>query len=132
MFAYSNNGLSFRAVDPAYVAASGEVLFATNTPTTAQLEAAFSGYAAAVAAAAVQTRIGPGSFLKRFTSAELAALMNADPTWAAIYNAEVMENGGMVDVTNSLLIADLTAAAAAGTLTAARVAQILNLSVASP
>jgi hypothetical protein len=49
IFAYSNNGLSFRSVASDYVAQAGEVVF-TGIPTSAQLSAAFSGYTAAIAA----------------------------------------------------------------------------------
>lgn len=76
--------------------------------------------------------IGPASFLARFTPAELTALAAADPTWGTVFNASVLENGGKVDVTNATLVADLDAAATAGTLTTARVAKILNLAQSSP
>lgn len=49
MFAYSNNGLSFRAVDPDYEAQNGEVIFPAYA-TPAQLTSAFNGYVAAAAA----------------------------------------------------------------------------------
>lgn len=52
-FAYSNNGLSFRAVDSAAECQSGEVYFA-ETPTMAQLQAAFTGYNAAISAQEAQ------------------------------------------------------------------------------
>ena len=76
--------------------------------------------------------IGPRAFLGRFTAAELSAIAAADPWWGTIFNAGVLQNGGMVDVTDAELIADLNAAATAGTITSARVTQILNLSVSSP
>jgi hypothetical protein len=44
MFAYSNGGLSMRAVDLDYVAQAGEVLF-LDYATDAQLATAFPGYA---------------------------------------------------------------------------------------
>lgn len=47
MFRYSNNGLSFGAVDLDYVAEPGEVLF-SDYATPYQLTAAFSGYAKAI------------------------------------------------------------------------------------
>lgn len=53
-YVYWNNGLSSQWHDPSenYQLQAGQVEFA-EIPTTAQLEAAFSGYAAAAAAAAV-------------------------------------------------------------------------------
>ncbi len=51
MLAYSNNGLSMRAVPPGYIAQAGEVLFADDTvPTPAQLAAAFPSFTALSAA----------------------------------------------------------------------------------
>lgn len=51
MFAYSNNGLDFRAVGPDYQAAEGEVLFPDQAKPS-DLDAAFPGYGSAVAAVA--------------------------------------------------------------------------------
>lgn len=51
-FAYSNNGQSFRMVEPDWGLNAGEVLFATP-PTADQLTAAFPGYAQQVALAAL-------------------------------------------------------------------------------
>ncbi len=55
-FAYSNNGLSFRGFDSTrpdiFTLEPGEILFDTP-PTSAQLEAAFPGYAAAQASASL-------------------------------------------------------------------------------
>lgn len=45
MYAYNNNGFSFRAVENTYTAQTGEVLF-SDYATEAQLKAAFPGYAA--------------------------------------------------------------------------------------
>ena len=56
MFAYSNNGLSFRAVSASYIAESGEVLF-TDYATPVQLSSAFPGYAAAAATVARQPMV---------------------------------------------------------------------------
>ena len=56
IYAYSDNGTSFRAVDPSYVAVADEVLF-NGIPSTAQIEAAFPGYAAAVAPTARQQAV---------------------------------------------------------------------------
>lgn len=53
MYAYSNNGLSWRAWNDAGNLASGEVYFAA-APTTEQLASAFAGYTAAVAGQAAQ------------------------------------------------------------------------------
>ena len=55
IYAYSNNGLSFRAVDANYVAQPGEVIFTSGQATPTQLAAAFSGYTAAAAIVAAQT-----------------------------------------------------------------------------
>ena len=52
-FAYSGNGLSFRAWDDPNNLQAGEVYFA-EPPTMAQLQAAFPGYNAAVAAQQAQ------------------------------------------------------------------------------
>jgi hypothetical protein len=52
-YAYSNNGLSFRAVDEESDCVEGEVFFA-GAPTETALEEAFSGYAAAANALAAQ------------------------------------------------------------------------------
>ena len=46
MYAYSNNGLSFRAVGADYIAQTGEVIF-PDVATPEELTASFSGYAAA-------------------------------------------------------------------------------------
>lgn len=56
MFCYSNNGHSMRAVAVDYVAQSGEVLF-PGYPTTEQLAAAFTGYAAQAASQSTLTQI---------------------------------------------------------------------------
>lgn len=58
MLCYYNNGLSYKTEKSNYTVQSGEVLFST-TPTTAQLTAAFSGYAAAALAAAKVTAEAP-------------------------------------------------------------------------
>jgi hypothetical protein len=53
MFCYSNNGLSFRAVDSDYVAQTGEILFNvmnSTDVTEVQLLAAFPGRATAIKA----------------------------------------------------------------------------------
>lgn len=50
-YAYSNNGLSFRAVDPDYKAQAGEVLF-VDIATSAQLASVFPNYATGLASIA--------------------------------------------------------------------------------
>lgn len=55
-YAYSNNGMSWRAWDQPSNLAVGEVYFST-VPTTAQLEAAFPGYSTAAAAASAQAML---------------------------------------------------------------------------
>ena len=76
---------------------------------------------------AVQTTTSPLAFIQRFTSAEQSALMAANPLWGVLIAAVPV-----IDTTNALLIADMQAAVTAGTLTQARMTQVLNLSVTSP
>ena len=52
MFAYSNNGNSMRAVEPDWTPSAGEIFF-DHQPTEDELQAAFPGRAAAVAAEAL-------------------------------------------------------------------------------
>ena len=58
VYCYYNNGLSSKTVNNLYAAQTGEVLFSA-TPTTAQLTAAFSGYAATILAQAKITAETP-------------------------------------------------------------------------
>jgi hypothetical protein len=69
MFAYFNNGINLKSVDPSYVAQTGEVLF-LDYATPAELTAAFPGYAAAAAAQAVAQANAP-------IIAQVAALQSA-------------------------------------------------------
>ena len=73
------------------------------------------------------TTIGALAFLRRFSAAERAACLAANPAWGMQIAA-----AGTIDVTDPTLIADLAAAVAAGALTQARVMQVLNLNVTSP
>lgn len=75
----------------------------------------------------VLTTIPALTFIDRFTAAEQAALMAANPVWAVEIAA-----AGTVTVTDKTLIADMTAAVTAGALTQARMSQVLNLAEASP
>lgn len=56
MYAYANNGFSFRAVDADYVTGEGEVLF-DHEATAAELSAAFPAYAATTLAALKTVKI---------------------------------------------------------------------------
>jgi hypothetical protein len=82
MYAYSNNGLSFRAWDDLNTIASGEVYF-DHAPTVAELTAAFSGYTAAVNAANITAL--DATYQPQFTALAQAystALMAGDTTTA--------------------------------------------------
>jgi hypothetical protein len=77
MFAFSNNGLNFRAVDKNYVAQTGEVLFDVmdaSDVTAAQLTSAFSGYAAAISAQNTQQQIDTinNSYVPQFQALQKA------------------------------------------------------------
>ena len=56
VYVYYNNGLSYKTELSTYTVQTGEVIF-TSTPTTAQLESAFSGYDAAMLSQAQNTAI---------------------------------------------------------------------------
>ncbi len=71
--------------------------------------------------------IDAADFIARLTPAEQAAIVAADPLWAVKVAA-----AGTINVTDPVVIANANAAVAAGLLTAARAAQILNLAVTSP
>lgn len=64
-FAYSNDGLSYRAVSNDMPLAPGEVLF-EDTPTAAELQSAFPNYSTAIAG--VQSQQAP------LTNDEIAAI----------------------------------------------------------
>ena len=83
MFAYSNNGLTMRAIDQGMPLAVGEVIFA-DYATTAQLTQAFPNYVTALAAATKPAYVPPTprQWLERLSTAtqlslETAALTNA-------------------------------------------------------
>ncbi len=78
--------------------------------------------------AAPSTTISALAFVNRFTSAE----QQANLLWAMQLSAAAASTGGQIDVTNAELLAGMSQRVAAGTLTQARMTQILNLSVASP
>jgi len=68
------------------------------------------------------------AFIQRFTLTE----QQANLLWAMQLSAAAASNGGQIDVTNPQLLAGMAQLVASGTLTAARSAQILDLSVPSP
>jgi hypothetical protein len=68
------------------------------------------------------------AYMARFTATEFAANM----MWAITLVAGAASNGGLIDVTNPTLLADLAAAVAAGTLTQARVTRVQDLTQSSP
>lgn len=82
-YCYFNNGLSFRAVSADYVPVSGEVVFQT-VPTVAQLTAAFTGYAAAVAA---QQAANAASIARQAANAAIAAGLQVQSTSHSNLNA---------------------------------------------
>jgi hypothetical protein len=87
-YAYLNNGLSFRAWDDAATIASGEVYF-DHEPTTAELTAAFSGYATAVKAAKIDVLDAEyESQFAAITQAYLTALAASDTTTATARQAD--------------------------------------------
>jgi hypothetical protein len=116
MYAYSNNGTSFRMVDSSYVAQSGEVLFpAIATPT--ELTAAFSGYAAAVAAAGVPAAaaaaLSAGLTVTSTGTPALNGTYACDSNTTANINAEItsiMLNATFADGTTSLAWPDTSLA----------------------
>ena len=81
-----------------------------------------------VTQAATSTTLPALAFIQRFTVAE----QQANLLWAMQLSAAAASNGGQIDVTNPQLLAGMAQLVSSGTLTAARSAQILNLSVASP
>jgi len=87
----------------------------------------YDGRAVFVPAQPTPTLIPSLAFIRRFTSAEVAAITAADPTWAFQVAA-----AGTISVTDPTLLANAAAAVAAGLMTQARVNQVLNLAVASP
>ena len=76
---------------------------------------------------AVPTSLPALDFIRRFTDAERATLMAANPVWGVMIAA-----AGSVDAASPELLADLTRAVALGALTVQRIAQILDFSQASP
>jgi hypothetical protein len=73
------------------------------------------------------TLIDPLAFIGRLTQAEQAAIMGVRPLWGL-----QLARMPIVDVTDPTLVADIGAAVAAGLLTQARAAQVLDLAQASP
>jgi hypothetical protein len=67
------------------------------------------------------------AFIRRFTSTEQQTLQAADPLWGLQIAA-----AGMINVTDPTLLASMQQAVSQGLLTQGRMAQVLNLSVASP
>jgi hypothetical protein len=73
------------------------------------------------------TTIDALSFMRRFTPAELSALVAANPIWGFMVAA-----AGTITVTDPVLVTDMQEAVAAGALTQARMTQVLDLAVVSP
>ena len=125
MFAYSNNGTSFRAVEPSYEAVADEVLF-PDYATAEQLTAAFPGYAQAIAPQPVTT-ITPGEFFNRFTEAEqlaIQALLITEPVIAlGMTTAQML---GYVKLTSPLVINWMASLVTANAITPDRSASILT------
>lgn len=98
-YAYSNNGLSFRAVAADYTPISGEVIF-QSTPSPTDLANAFPGY---TAAAAVQTAtqaansaIAAGLAIQSTSTPALNGTYSIDATATANMNAietYILRNG---------------------------------------
>ena len=74
-----------------------------------------------------ETLIATQAFIRRFTQAEQTALFTSQPAWAWQIAA-----APVVDVTATDVVTALQAAVAAGTLTSARMTQVLTLQEASP
>jgi hypothetical protein len=83
-------------------------------------------------AAPPPTTIDVYSFLKRFPMNVLVAIQAANPIFATLLNAAAASNGGQIDVTSSVLLADMQQVVAAGLMNQAQMDQVLNLSEASP
>ncbi|UDL87979.1 hypothetical protein LGH82_22845 [Mesorhizobium sp. PAMC28654] len=82
MFAYSNGGMSMRAVDPDYVAQTGEVLFA-DYATDAELAGVFPGYAPPTTATATVLK---STVMGRLTAGQMASaytMLTANPVFFA-------------------------------------------------
>jgi hypothetical protein len=77
--------------------------------------------------AAPPTVITPLDFIRRFTLAEQTTLIAANPLWGIMIAA-----AGTIFVEDPMLQADLAQAVAAGLLTSARMAQVPDLTQASP
>lgn len=77
--------------------------------------------------AGTQTTISALDFIRRWTSAEQARLMAANPLWGVMVAA-----AGTVTVTDPAVVAYVQTAVADGIVTQARATQALDLSVASP
>jgi len=75
----------------------------------------------------VVTTISALEFIRRFTTAELAALIAANPLWGYMVAA-----AGTIDVTDPVLVIYLQEAVTAGALTIARQARVLDLTQVSP
>ena len=91
-YAYSNNGLSFRAVASDYVAQPGEVVF-SGMATSDQLNVAFTGYAAAAAAliasAAAQNALVAGVAIESVGTSTLNSTYSITPQAIGLVNAVV-------------------------------------------
>ena len=73
------------------------------------------------------TTIDALSFMRRFTPAELSALVAANPIWGFMVAA-----AGTINVADPTLVADIGLAVTAGAITQVRAVQVLDLAVVSP
>ena len=91
-FAYSKNGLSFRAVDADYVAQDGEVVF-TDYATPAELATAFANYSNAIKPSIeqlAQSAINQGIQISCTSNPALNAIYGCDPTSVSYIMAEMI------------------------------------------
>lgn len=112
VYVYYNNGLSYKTELSTYTVQTGEVIF-TSTPTTEQLESAFSGYDAAVLAQAKTTKESQIQALLdqtntqcllylegNITEAKYANMKSARAAWAAAITS--IEACTTVDAVNAV------------------------------
>ena len=117
LYAYSNNGLSFRAITSSADLEAGEVEF-NGLATSAELAAAFSGYTAAVAAQQVPINaaaaLAGGLAVTSTSTSSLNGTYAVDSNTTAEINAEITSillNTTFTDGTTALAWPDVTGAA---------------------